>query len=652
MGEIRMLIIEDSEDDTLLLLRELKRRGIVPESLRVDTPGSFLDALARGKWDVIIADYNLPKFNALDALKWVHEKGIDLPFIIVSGAIGEETAVSAMKAGAHDYIKKGDFGRLIPAIEREMREVKVRSEKREAERALKESERLLRAVIDATPALIYVKDRDGRIILCNRCAAEWFRLTPDRMVGKTEGELFETAGEMAEGLEWLFSDDMEVIRTQSPHFIPDHPYHFPDGSLRHMAVTKVPLELSGKKDYVLTVSIDISEQIQAEEDRERMQMQLLQAQKMDAIGVLTGGVAHDFNNLLTAIHGCTDMALLRVEKGDPIYHDLREVQIASEKAADLTHQLLLFSRKTPILFVPLDLNKVIGDLLKMLHRLIGEDIQILTRLTRTLWPVRADRGTIEQVIMNLAVNARDAMPKGGTLTLATQNVVVNEAVAGDNPKARPGTFVCFQITDTGVGIDPVVLPHIFEPFFSTKAPGKGTGLGLSVAYGIVLQHEGWIEVASTPGSGSTFTVYLPAAEGAVEIVEEEETRMEQYRGGGERILLVEDEEGLRRFMDRALTKYGYEVVETSNVREALDVYNRESGAFDLVLTDVVLPGESGIEFVERLYRLKRDIRVLLTSGYTDQKSQWPVIQEKGYPFLQKPFTLAGLLRTVHEMLNT
>jgi signal transduction histidine kinase len=273
-----------------------------------------------------------------------------------------------------------------------------------------------------------------------------------------------------------------------------------------MAVTKVPLELSGKKDYVLTVSIDISEQIQAEEDRERMQMQLLQAQKMDAIGVLTGGVAHDFNNLLTAIHGCTDMALLRVEKGDPIYHDLREVQIASEKAADLTHQLLLFSRKTPILFVPLDLNKVIGDLLKMLHRLIGEDIQILTRLTRTLWPVRADRGTIEQVIMNLAVNARDAMPKGGTLTLATQNVVVNEAVAGDNPKARPGTFVCFQITDTGVGIDPVVLPHIFEPFFSTKAPGKGTGLGLSVAYGIVLQHEGWIEVASTPGSGSTFTV--------------------------------------------------------------------------------------------------------------------------------------------------
>ncbi len=297
----------------------------------------------------------------------------------------------------------------------------------------------------------------------------------------------------------------------------------------------------------------------------------------------------------------------------------------------------------------LNLNRTVGHLLDMLNRLIGEDIAINIDLEPDLWTLRADEASIEQVIMNIAVNAREAMPKGGELTINTENVTLDEKDCKAIPEARPGNFACLSVADTGVGMDKETMQHIFEPFFTTKE--TGAGLGLSVAYGIVKQHEGWISVYSEPGQGSMFQVYLPA----LPIEAERETvvtiSLEELQGSGERILLVEDEEDVREFLTRALRENGYVAFEAANAKEALDIFEREKEDLHLVLADVVLPDLSGLELVDQLLSRNPQLLVLMSSGYTDDKSQWPVIRERGFPFLQKPYALADLLRVIREVIK-
>ncbi len=395
----------------------------------------------------------------------------------------------------------------------------------------------------------------------------------------------------------------------------------------------------------------IMDRRQAEEEKEKMQAQLLQAQKMEAIGTLAGGVAHDFNNLLTAIRGYIDLVMMKVDETEPFYRNLKQIRNASVRAADLTRQLLLFSRKQPMEFIHLNINRTVDDLLKMLNRLIGEDIEIRTFLEPDIWTVRADPGSIEQVIMNLAGNARDAMPNGGSLTIRTENVLLDEEYCRVALEARPGKFVCLSVEDTGVGMSKNITQHIFEPFFTTKEAGKGTGLGLSVVYGIVKHHEGWINVSSIFGRGSTFRIYLPASS---EKSEDEERRADPFHylhGSGERILLVEDEEGVRSFASEVLRESGYSVAEAANVHDALEIFEREKGDFHLILSDVVLPDKSGLHLVDQLLSYKPDLRVLLSSGYSDQKSQWRLIQEREFRFLQKPYALADLLQAVKDVMD-
>ncbi len=395
----------------------------------------------------------------------------------------------------------------------------------------------------------------------------------------------------------------------------------------------------------------IMDRRQAEEEKGKIQAQLLQAQKMEAVGTLAGGVAHDFNNLLTAIRGYIDLVMMKVDESEPFYRNLKQIRNASMRAADLTRQLLLFSRKQPMEFIHLNINRTIDDLLKMLNRLIGEDIAIRTYLEPDIWMVRADPGSIEQVIMNLAGNARDAMPDGGSLTIRTENVLLDEEYCKVILEARPGRFVCLSVEDTGAGMNKKTVQHIFEPFFTTKEAGKGTGLGLSVIYGIVKQHEGWINVSSKPGLGTVFRVYLPASS----VKSEDEARkadpVQKIQGSGERILLVEDEEGVRGFASEALRGSGYVVIEAANVQEALDIFEREKGDFHLILSDVVLPDNSGLHLVDQLLSYKPDLQVLLSSGYTDQKSQWLLIRERKFRFLQKPYALADLLQAVKEVME-
>ncbi len=360
-------------------------------------------------------------------------------------------------------------------------------------------------------------------------------------------------------------------------------------------------------------------------------------------------MAHDYNNILTVIEGCTDMALSDMREDDPLYRELSVVLDASRRAANLTRQLLLFSRRQPMKITPLDLKEVLQGLTKMLKRLIGEDIPLTSDLEPDLWTIEGDSGTIEQVVMNLVVNAQDAMPRGGgKIVLKTQNVQVDQAYCRLYSYARPGRFVCLSVQDTGVGMDQATIDRIFEPFFTTKGLGIGTGLGLSVVYGIVKQHEGWINVESAPGEGAAFWVYLPAASTKPEEARETVVFVERLRGREERILVVEDEKSIRNFSVEVLSENGYVVFSAGNVREALDVFEKEEGNFDLLFCDVVLPDGRGPQLLERLLERKPRIRALFTSGYSDEESDWGAIQEKGLPYLQKPYLLSDLLKAVSE----
>jgi signal transduction histidine kinase/ActR/RegA family two-component response regulator len=380
------------------------------------------------------------------------------------------------------------------------------------------------------------------------------------------------------------------------------------------------------------------------------QGQLEQAQKMDAIGRLAGGVAHDFNNLLTVILGRTDILLHPLKPEDPMRRGIELIQRTAGRAADLTRQLLAFSRKQVLEPVILDLSAVTTDMKDMLGRLIGEDIALLTTPTPGLGRVKADRGQIEQVVMNLTVNARDAMPQGGRLILETANVELDDEYVRRHVGARPGPHVMLAVSDTGTGIPREIQAQIFEPFFTTKEQGKGTGLGLATVYGIVKQSGGYIEVDSEPGQGTTFRIYLPRLE-AEAVTVDRNARPAAAAGGTETILLVEDEEGVRELARDILRASGYTVLEARNGPEALLLCERHQGPLDMLLTDVVMPRMSGRELAERLAPLRPELSVLYMSGYTDDAVIRHGVLAAGTAFLQKPFTPAALVLRVRETLD-
>ena len=374
---------------------------------------------------------------------------------------------------------------------------------------------------------------------------------------------------------------------------------------------------------------------------------------MESVGTLAGGIAHDFNNLLTAIKGYADLSKASIDKGNPLYNDLNEITKAADRAADLTKQMLLFSRKQPMTPINLSLNRIVENSSKMLKRLIGEDIKIETDLKSDLWNTNADESKMEQVIMNLAVNARDAMPRGGILTVKTENVTLNEDYSTGIYEARPGRFVKLSIQDNGIGMNKEVVQRIFEPFFTTKGVGKGTGLGMSVVYGIVKQHNGWINVYSEPDKGTILKIYLPVSSDSdkKEPAAKEKDEIKDIRGHGERILIVEDNEGIIQYTSRVLSKNGYVVFLARNVKEALEIFEKEKGNINLIVSDVVLPDKTGTELVAQLISYNRKLKVIFSSGYLDDKSQWEMIHNKGYKFLQKPFELNELLVAVKEVLD-
>ncbi len=632
---IRALIVEDSEDDAALLVRELRRGGYDPSFERVQTAAALREALSVQGWDIILSDYSMPQFNAVDALEVLKATGLDIPFILISGTVGEETAVAAMKAGASDYFLKGNLARLPAAVERELRETEGRREHKRAEDALVK----LRMAVDTSGVVVFMTDRDGVITFVNPEFTRLYGYAEAEVVGKVTPRILKSGSTQPEDYANFWSSILEK-RVDRREII----NRAKDGRLVSVESSANPiLDEHGAIIGFLAIQRDVTA-------RKLLEQQFIQAQKMEAVGRLAGGIAHDFNNLLTVINGYSALLLERLDPQSDDLKPIQEIQKAGERAASLTRQLLAFSRKQILAPQVTDLNAIVSDTDQMLRRLIGEDIEFLTVLRPNLGKVKVDKGQIEQVLTNLVVNARDAMPQGGQITIETADVELDAAYVQTHHAVTPGRYVMLAVSDTGHGMDADTQSHIFEPFFTTKEAGKGTGLGLSTVYGIVKQSGGYIWIYSEPGRGTTFKIYLPWATEAGETVKAEKPAKRLARGR-ETILLVEDEPGLRDLAQTVLASAGYRVLVASHPHEAVGICEKEAGPIHLLLTDVVMPGMSGRVLADHFAFSKPEMKVLYMSGYTDNAVVHHGVLKEGMNFLQKPFSPDVLLRKVREVVN-
>lgn len=514
---LRVLFVEDSADDVELIRRELMRHGFTVQDQVAETRTEFLRAIDDGPWDVILSDHSMHGFSSTEALHLLRNQGYDTPFIIVSGTIGEDSAVEAMRAGAHDYVLKQNLRRLGPAVDRELRESANRRIQRSTQAALSASE----------------------------------------------------------------------LR------------------LRH-------------------------------------------AQRLEAVGRLAGGIAHDFNNLLTVILGFSEFLLEQLPKDQPAHRDANEIRMAAERATRLTKQLLAFSRQQVLERRVIDLAEAVSELQPMITRLIGEDVHFT--FVRAAEPQRVlmDAGQFEQIVMNLVINARDAMPVGGRLTVAVDRATLSGAHA-ERLELTPGPYVMLTVSDTGQGIDPDTLEHIFEPFFTTKDPGRGTGLGLSTVFGIVHQCGGAIEVSSVVDEGATFRVYFPPTSAST-ATPDAAPRAASTGTRASTILVAEDEHGVRTFLEMALTRAGHRVITAATGSQAVEIGLQSAEPIDLLITDVVMPVLSGPEAADRLKAQHPEMRVLFLSGYSSHAALTDRMTTEPGVFLEKPFTVEALLAKVRERL--
>jgi PAS domain S-box-containing protein len=515
------------------------------------------------------------------------------------------------------------------------------TERKRAEEELRRQREFLRQVVDTSPNFIFAKGRHGRFTLANQAMAEAYGTTVEGLLGKSDADF----NPNAEEVEAFRRDDLEVMDSGREKVIPEEVITDASGKRRWLYTVKRPLiGTEGAADQILGVSTDITASKLAED-------QLRQSQKIEAVGQLAGGVAHDFNNLLGVITGYAELLLKDIGPEHRGARRLDQIHKAADRATALTRQLLAFSRKQVLQPRILDLNAVVGDVEKMLGRLIGEDIQIVTSLAADLGRVKADPGQIDQVILNLAVNARDAMPGGGKLILETANAELDESYLPTHPGAKPGPHVLLAVSDSGHGMDAETLLRIFEPFFTTKEQGKGTGLGLSTVYGIVKQSGGDIVVYSELGRGTTFKVYLPRVDEEAGTAAAGEVPAEPLARASETILLVEDEKSLRAMIREILEEGGYTVVEGGSPEEAIAAARSHPGPINLMLTDVVMPSMGGRDLAVELAALRPGLRVLYMSGYTDNAIVHHGVLDAGMHFLQKPFTADALLRKARAVLD-
>lgn len=633
-----ILVVEDDKGLQHLIQKKLERDGF---SVAAALSGKDAIAWVEKKSDtLLLLDYRLGDMTGKDVIDTLMKKEITVPFIIMTGHGDERIAVEMMKLGAKDYLVKDEtLLEILPQVLRNiLNQLSMEQKLALAKAALLESEKRFRLIFNSgTDAILLNETIDGKIglfIEVNEIAC--------KRLGYTRDELLQ----------------LSLADIEDPEWRKDHPVQkeelFEKTRLLYEMIhvskvgKKIPVEVNSHlidfagKPAVLSISRDITE-------RKHLEEQLRQAQKMEAIGKLAGGVAHDFNNLLTTINGYAELLLLKLAVDSPFREGVKKIKKAGEKAASLTQQLLTFSRKQVLQPRLLDLTHLTRGMEKMLKRVIGDDIVLRLELEPELMQIKADHDQLEQIIINLAVNAGDAMENGGRLTIKTENSLIDEYYSSLLHDSRPGKFVCLSISDSGEGIDDKTIQYIFEPFYSTKK--IGTGLGLSVVYGIVKQHNGWINVFSKPGKGTVFRIYFPALSADETTAAQEIAALAGPEGNGERILLVDDEEGSRKNTAAHLRHHGYEVNEVVNAGEAIEIFKSKQGNFHLCFTNTELPDRSGRELVEELLAIAPGLKVLFTSGYSASQLRDFDSEEKKYAFLQKPHSLADLLNKIKEVLG-
>jgi PAS domain S-box-containing protein len=635
---LHVLMLEDNTADAELSCVQLRKAGFDLQVDVVDTEHAFVEKLHSSAYDLILSDYGIPTWSGVDAFRLLKSSGKTIPFILVTGSLGEEAAVDLIKEGVTDYILKDRLARLPSAVHRALQEKATYDERERAVRALRKSEARVRHLVESNIIGISIGDLDGRIIDANDTFLKLLDFSRDDLA----------SGVMRWGSltppEYHESDRQTVEQLRITGVAPPWEKEFfrKDGSRISVLIGVTALVAADGDVECVSFVVDISE-------RKQLEKQLRQAQKMEAIGRLAGGIAHDFNNLLGVIIGWSEVFEDRMDKNDPLRPKAEQIKKAGQSAAQLTRQLLAFSRQQVLEPKILDLSAVVADTLKMLKRLIGEDIELLTVSEPHVGRVKADQGQMDQVIMNLAVNARDAMPRGGKLTITIANAMMDDISIRLHPGAVPGSYVMLAITDTGSGMDRETQNHIFEPFFTTKELGKGTGLGLSTVYGVVKQSGGYISVYSEVGLGTTFKIYLPRLE---QEVPTEKAVAPVDVTGWETVLLVEDAQALRELARELLEASGYKVLDAANSFDAIRIADDYEGAIHLLMTDVVMPGMDGRKLAEHMLQNIPGIKVLFMSGYTDDAIMHHGVLEPGLALLQKPFTRESFTRKVREVLGS
>ncbi len=636
---LRVLVVEDSEDDALLVLRELQRGGYDPVWERVETEAGMRAALAKGPWDVVISDYFMPEFNGFAALDCLKASGLDLPFLIVSGNIGEDLAVDAMKAGAHDYIMKDRLKRLVPAVDRETREAAMRRERKAAQDDLASATALLDQVVSITRVMVATMDPAFDFIRVNPAYAEAHRMTAEDFRGKNYFALF-PCGEDRD----VFRS---VIETGKPVFEYAVPLRSarnegPEGMIVNRSLHPLP-GAAGRSGGIILILFDVTREVELEANAR-------QAQKMEALGTLVGGIAHDFNNILTAIVVSAELA--RADEQGPAGADryLSLVLDAAGRGKELVKQVLAFSRKKEREAKPVKLADVVREALKFLRASLPATIDIRAEIGAEDAVTLADPTEIHEVLMNLATNAAHAMGDGGgTLTVGLAAVDVDEDAAGRCPGLKPGPFIRLTVEDTGCGIPPGILSRIFDPFFTTKPQGEGTGMGLAVVHGIVSGSGGAISVASQVGKGTMFRVYFPRfLEASPKPVE---ASPKPIPTGHERVLLVDDEPGQASSLRDVLEKLGYSASFETDPLRALEDFRAHPESFDLVVTDQTMPQLVGTKLAEALLRIRPGIPIILCTGFSDDVSEETAASLGIREFVLKPYTIGEMASAIRRALS-
>jgi len=640
---IKILVVDDDRDHARMVWQFLHLSEAWRDA-HIDIATTYEDALEglrTNALDVAFIDYRLGGRDGIELVREVRASEVETPLVVLTSQGDEEVAAAAMRSGAADYLSKMYLS--VETLDRTIRHALAlrdrERQRRAAERALRENEERFRALVENSSDAVILLDGEGRVTYTSASAVRQLGWSAEEMVGRSVFDVLHP-----DDRELVGARMTELLRKAGERITQEVRFRHRDGTWHIMEGVGVNRLADPAVRAIVLNARDIT-------DRRKLEEQLWHAQKMEAVGQLAGGIAHDFNNLLTAILGYCNLVLDDAPPDGPLRSDLEEIRTAGERAASLTRQLLAFSRRQMLQPQIVDVNGLVSSLATLLRRLVTENIHVVTQLGGDVPVVRADPSSLEQVIVNLAVNARDAMQPGGTLTIETATVDLDAAFAAKHLPMTAGRYVLLSVSDTGAGMDALTRGRIFEPFFTTKEQGKGVGLGLATVYGIVKQNGGYIWVDSEPGHGSVFRVYLPPAEVGASVRQADAgAGGDRRRRGWETVLLVEDEDAVRALAREVLRRHGYVVLEARHGVEALRLAERHPDDIHLLVSDVVMPHMSGSELARRLSADRPRMKVLFMSGYRDRA---PLHQEPTVdaPLVQKPFTPETLARRVRSVLD-